>query len=59
MTSNPNDLAVDLRAYVAGRRDSKEESSLLRRLRGLPQRERLALLTPLLELGQRTALVLH
>ena len=58
MTSNPNDLAADLRAYVAGRRDSKEESSLLRRLRGLSQRERLALLTPLLELEERTALIL-
>lgn len=58
MTSNPNDLAADLRAYVTGRRDSKEESNLLQRLRGLPQRERLALLTPLLELEERTALVL-
>lgn len=58
MTSNPSDLAADLRAYVAGRRDSKEESDLLRRLRGLPQRERVALLILLLELAERTSLVL-
>jgi len=58
MTSNPSDLGADLRAYVAGRRDSREESNLLRRLRGLPQQQRLALLTPLLDLKERTALVL-
>ena len=43
-------LGADLRAYVAGRRDSKLESNLLRRLRALPQHERGALLLPLLEL---------
>ena len=52
-----NDLDVELRAYVSGRRDSKRESNLLRRLRALPQRERLALLTPLLELKVATALI--
>jgi len=53
-----NDLDAELRAYVSGRRDSKRESSLLRRLRALPQRERLALLTPLLALKVAAALVL-
>lgn len=48
--SNPNDLGADLRAYVAGRRDSKQESNVLRRIRALPQHERRALLLPLLEL---------
>ena len=48
--ANPNELGVDLRAYVGGRRDSKKESELLRRLRALPQQERRALLLPLLEL---------
>src|SRR5215472_10557834 len=53
-----SDLASDLRTYVGGRRDSKKESDLLRRLRALPQRERLALLTPLLDLKVPTALLL-
>lgn len=48
--SNPNDLGADVRAYVAGRRDSKQESNLLGRIRALPQHERRALLLPLLEL---------
>ena len=56
--SKPSDLAADLHTYVAGRRDSARESTLLRRLRALPQPERLALLTPLLELKSGTALML-
>ena len=43
------DLATDLRAYVAGRRDSKREQALLRRIRALPQPQRMELLAPLLK----------
>ena len=56
--SRPSDLGADLRAYVAGRRDSTRESVLLRRLRALPKHERRALLLPLLELKPSAALVL-
>lgn len=57
--SNSSDLASDLRSYVGGgRRDSKKESDLLRRLRALPQQERRALLLPLLELKKRSILEL-
>lgn len=51
-------LGADLRAYVAGRRDSKLESNVLRRLRALPQHERGALLLPLLELEAGRVLAL-
>lgn len=56
--SSSNDLGADLRAYGVGRRDSKKESELLRRLRALPQPQRRALLLPLLELKRRAVLVL-
>jgi hypothetical protein len=42
------DLAADLRTYVAGRRDSKQEQALLRRIRALPQPRRMEILAPLL-----------
>src|SRR5262249_21816375 len=35
------DLAADLRSYATGRRDSKKEQSLLRRIRALPQAQRM------------------
>jgi hypothetical protein len=47
--SELSDLSADLRAYLSGRRESKREQELLRRLRALPQRERMELLAPLLE----------
>lgn len=43
------DLAADLQAYVAGRRDSKQEQALLRRIRALPQPERMNTIAPLLK----------
>src|ERR1700733_15601182 len=52
------DLAADLRAYVAGRRHSKQEEALLRRIRALPQSQRMEILAPLLDLKGLTALVL-
>jgi hypothetical protein len=52
------DLAADLRAYVTGRRDSKQEQALLRRIRALPQSRRMEILVPLLDLKRSTALVL-
>jgi hypothetical protein len=52
------DLAVDLRDYVTGRRDSKRERDLLRRVRALPQAQRAEVLLPLLDLNPRVALVL-
>jgi hypothetical protein len=42
------ELAADLRAYVAGRRDSKQEQALLRRIRALPQCQRMEIFAPLL-----------
>jgi hypothetical protein len=56
--SESSDLGVDLRAYVNGRRDSKREQALLRRLRTLPQPQRMELLAPLLEMNLSTALAL-
>jgi hypothetical protein len=53
-----SDLASDLRAYVAGRRDSKKELDLLRTLRALPQQKRRPLLLPLLEIKKGVVLVL-
>ena len=55
--SESSDLGVDLRAYVSARRDSKREQALLRRLRALPQAQRMEVLAPLLEANLRTALV--
>jgi len=55
--SESSDLAVDLRAYVSGRRDSKREQVLLRRLRALPQQQRMEILAPLLENNLSMALV--
>jgi hypothetical protein len=52
------DLASDLRVYVEGRRDSKKELELLRRLRALSQQERSALLLPLLGLKRGAVFVL-
>ncbi len=52
------DLAADLRAYVTGRRHSKQEQALLRRIRALPQSQRMEILAPLLDLKESTALVL-
>jgi hypothetical protein len=52
------DLAADLRAYVTGRRHSKQEQALLRRIRALPQSQRMQVLAPLLDLKGSTALVL-
>jgi hypothetical protein len=42
------DLAADLRSYAIGRHDSKKEQSLLRRIRGLPQPQRMELIALLL-----------
>ena len=50
-------LGVDLRAYANGRRNSKREQVLLRRLRALPQPQRMEILAPLLENHPGTALV--
>lgn len=44
-------------AYVSGRRDSKREQALLRRLRALPQAQRMEVLTPLLKANLGMALV--
>jgi hypothetical protein len=52
------DLAADLRAYVTGRRHSKQEQALLHRIRALPQSQRMEILAPLLNLKGSTALVL-
>jgi hypothetical protein len=52
------DLAADLRAYVTGHRHSKQEQALLRRIRALPQSQRIEILAPLLELKGSTALIL-
>jgi hypothetical protein len=52
------DLAADLRTYVAGRRDSKQEQALLRRIRALPQPRRMEILAPVLKTHPRWALVL-
>jgi len=43
------DLAADLQAYAAGRRDSKREQALLRRIRALPQPQRMEIIAPLLK----------
>jgi hypothetical protein len=43
------DLAADLKTYATGRRDSKQEQALLRRIRALPQPQRMELLAPLLK----------
>lgn len=49
MQSLNTDLAADLQAYAAAaRRDSKQEQALLRRIRALPQPERMEVLAPLL-----------
>jgi hypothetical protein len=56
--SESSDLGVDLLAYVSGRREAKREQALLRRLRALPQRERMEVLAPLLEINLSTALAL-
>ena len=50
------DLAADLQAYAAGRRDSKHEQVLLRRIRALPQAQRMEILAPLLKTHLGTAL---
>jgi hypothetical protein len=50
------DLASDLRAYVAGRRDSKRGKVLLLRIRALLQPRRLEILEPLLKTGERRSL---
>ena len=52
------DLADDLRSYVDGRRDSKQEQALLRRIRSLPQPQRMEILSPLLKTHWREALFL-
>jgi hypothetical protein len=52
------DLAADLRAYVTGARDSKQEQALLRRIRALPQAQRMEILAPLLDFKGSVALVL-
>jgi hypothetical protein len=52
------DLATDLRAYVAGRRHSKQEQALLRRIRALPKSQRMEILAPLLDFKGSVALVL-
>jgi hypothetical protein len=43
------DLAADLQAYAVGRRDSKHEQALLRRIRALPQPHRMEIIAPLLK----------
>ena len=50
------DLAADLRAYAAGRRDSKQEQALLRRIRALPQPQRMEVIAPLLKTHWPSAL---
>ena len=50
------DLAADLRAYVTGRRHSKQEQALLRRIRALPQSQRMEVLAPLLDFKRWVAL---
>ena len=50
------DLAADLRAYAAGRRDSKQEQALLRRIRALPQPQRMEIIAPLLKTHWPSAL---
>jgi len=50
------DLAADLRAYVAGRRDLKQEQALLSRIRALAQPQRMEILAPLLKTHWRQAL---
>ncbi|MFZ3332429.1 MAG: hypothetical protein WA197_17475 [Candidatus Acidiferrales bacterium] len=52
------DIAADLREYVTGRRHSKQEQALLRRIRTLPQSQRMEILAPLLGLKGSVALVL-
>jgi hypothetical protein len=52
------DLAADLRAYVSGRRHSKQEQALLRRIRALPQAQRMEILAPLLDFKGSVALIL-
>jgi hypothetical protein len=52
------DLAADLREYVTGRRHSQQEQALLRRIRALPQSQRMMVLAPLLDLKASTALIL-
>lgn len=52
------DLTADLRAYVAGSRDSKKEQALLRRIRALPQMQRMEVLEPLLSVNGWVALQL-
>lgn len=52
------DLAADLRAYVTGPRHSKQEQALLRRIRALPQSQRMEILAPLLDLKGWVALIL-
>jgi len=56
--SESSDLGVDLRAYAEGRRDSKREQALLRRLRALSQPQRMEFLAPLLAINLSTALAL-
>lgn len=52
------DLAADLRAYAGGRRDSKQEQALLRRIRALPQPQRMEILAPLLKTHWHGALLI-
>lgn len=52
------DLAADLRTYVAGRRDSKQEQALLRRIRALPRPRRMEILAPLLSSYWSAALLM-
>jgi hypothetical protein len=52
------DLATDLRAYDAGRRDSKQEQALLRRIRALPQSQRMEILAPLLKTHSPVSLIM-
>ena len=52
------DLAADLRAYDAGRRDSKQEQALLRRIRALPRSQRMAILAPLLKTHSPISLIM-
>ncbi len=52
------DLVADLREYVTGRRHSNQEQALLRRIRALPESQRMEILAPLLDLKGSVALVL-
>lgn len=52
------DLATDLQAYVAARRNSKQEQALLRRIRALPQPRRMEIIAPLLNTYWAGALVI-